>query len=342
MSAFHRLIETIQLTNKRHHLFKKGDSLLLGLSGGPDSTALLVLLCSLRRKYSISLTAAHVDHGLNKKRSRQHYLFSKKIAGEHGVPFFIKKVNVKKISRLKGLSVEEAGREARYSFFYETAQKIKADKIMTAHTLNDQAETILMRIIRGSGLKGLAGIPFRRNHGSLEVVRPLLLCRKEDIVLFLKENKIKFMTDNSNFEFDFFRNRVRQELLPLLKKHYNADIEKSLAGLQAISYSAANYIKEQALKAFEKCLIRTPSKCRTQFKLKKLQKLDPAVISEILFIALGRRSSHSKRYTHTHIASILSAIFSEEDDLELRLPHGILVKKTKDRLIFESLSTTPH
>ncbi len=332
MRLFHKLLEAVEAANRQHRLFRKHDSLVVGVSGGPDSTALLFLLSKLRRKYSFTITIAHLNHGLRKRDSQKYFLSTKKISRTLEFDFFYKSINLKRIAKESRQSIEEAGRNERYTFFEEVAGKAGANKIVTAHTLDDQAETMLMRILRGSGLRGLSGIPFKRKQGAFEIIRPFLLCKKEDILLFLKENQVPFCVDKTNLETDFFRNRVRHKLLPFLERNFNPDIRRALSSLQVICHDASQYIEKTALKAFSACLMRRPTPKRIRFRLFKLRRLHSALQREVLFRAIERYTGHLKHCTYAHIAGILAVMDSGENNLLIQLPGDVSVKKTRDYL----------
>jgi tRNA(Ile)-lysidine synthase len=192
--------------------------------------ALLHFLKRLQKKYSLKLYAAWLDHGLQTRRETEK---CRRIVEAHcralEIPLITKAVSVKASAKKYKLSLEEAGREERYRFFSQVAAKQRAQKIATAHTLDDQAETILLRMIRGAGPKGLAGIPAKRPHGRHTIIRPLIECEKKDILGFLKDAKLPYWTDPSNRNTRFTRNRVRHVLLPLLEKQFNPNIKRTLA-----------------------------------------------------------------------------------------------------------------
>src|SRR3989344_6614958 len=178
MPILKTLLHQMELSNRKHRLFHERDSVVVGLSGGPDSVALLTLLSKLRRKYSLKIVAAHLNHGLSKKQAHSFYVLAKEAAEALKVPFYSKTVAVKRLAKRDKRSLEEMGRMVRYRFFEEIAAKTKCRKSATAHTLDDQAETVLMRIFRGSGLRGLTGIPYKRKQGRFELIRPLLSVEK--------------------------------------------------------------------------------------------------------------------------------------------------------------------
>jgi tRNA(Ile)-lysidine synthase len=223
--------------NRRHALVCRGDRVLIALSAGPDSTALAHLLCLWRRKYGLRLAAAHVHHGLSSQNDRA-LKGSRETARRLGLPFYSKKISVRTLAKRRKKSLEEAGRDARYAFFESLTRKLRMNKVATGHTRDDQAETVLMRLVRGCGLDGLGGIPAKRPLGRAEVIRPLLDCRKEELARFLKENGIRFQTDRSNTSARFTRNRVRNELLPWIARHMNPSIHETLAGFAERAASA--------------------------------------------------------------------------------------------------------
>jgi tRNA(Ile)-lysidine synthase len=225
-----KILSQMNALNGRHGLVRRGDRVLIALSGGPDSTALAHLLVLWRRKYGLKLAAAHLHHGLSKQNDRAMKL-ARATAQELGLPFYSKKTRVRALAKKEKLSLEEAGRDARYAFFRSLSRRLKMTKIATAHTRDDQAETVMMRIIRGCGLHGLTGIPAKRPLGDAQVIRPLLDCRKKDLLLFLAQNGVRYQTDRSNTSARFTRNRVRHELLPWIGKHLNPSIHDTLAGL---------------------------------------------------------------------------------------------------------------
>ncbi len=215
--------------NRRHHLVRQGDRILIALSGGPDSTALAHLLVLWRRKYNLKLSVAHLHHGLSSQNDKALSL-SRATAKQLGLPFYSKKADVRALARKQRRSLEDAGREARYAFFTTLTRRERLNKVATAHTRDDQAETVMMRLIRGCGLHGLSGIPAKRPLGKARVVRPLLDCRKKDLLRFLDQNNIGFQTDRSNASARFTRNKVRHGLLPWIEKNMNPSIHETLAG----------------------------------------------------------------------------------------------------------------
>ncbi len=199
-------------------LFKRGDKVLVGVSGGVDSVCLLHFLVYLSKKKSFKVFAVHLNHGLRKEAAADA-AFSKKFCKSLDVECYVEKANVKKIAKDNKLSIEHAARKARYAAFEKIAKKVKANKVALAHHLDDHVETVFLNILRGTNAKGLCGIPLRRplNAGT-EIVRPFLNITKNDVLNYAKFNRIVFVEDASNSDDIYTRNWVRARLIPLLEQ----------------------------------------------------------------------------------------------------------------------------
>jgi len=209
-----------------------GDRVLVACSGGPDSTALFHLLRNLRH-WKLKLVLVHINHGLRGRQALRDETFVRKLAVRCGVPFSGARAGVKALARRQKLSIEEAARELRYRAFKDIAGKRRIQKVVLAHTLDDQAETVLMRILQGTGMRGLLAIRSERKLGRATVVRPLLNFRKKDVLEYLKSGGHAWVHDQSNESSRFLRNRIRNHLLPLLEKQFNPRIRQALARIPA-------------------------------------------------------------------------------------------------------------
>ena len=198
--------------------------MIVAVSGGPDSTALLLALNSLKREYGLKLHIAHLDHMFRAaKETKKDHEYVSLLSRKFGIPLIFKRVDVPAYAKESGLSLEEAAREKRYEFLLKTAKAAGARKIALGHTLDDQAETVLMRLVRGSGLGGLRGIPPKRPLEGAFIVRPLIEVWKKEVEEYLKEMAVKPRRDATNFMRKFLRNRIRHELLPLMEKEFYQD-----------------------------------------------------------------------------------------------------------------------
>jgi tRNA(Ile)-lysidine synthase len=234
---------------RRHQLCRPGDRILIALSGGQDSVCLLHLFKCLAISWGLELHACHFEHGIRGEESLRDADFARRVAEAWHVDFSSGSGNARELASGEGISCQEAARLLRYRFFHKVREKIGADRIATAHTATDQAEEVLIRMLRGAGPAGLSGIPVRNGC----VTRPLLWAEREEITDYLERRSIPFVTDSSNHDRHYLRNSIRLELIPFLKEKYNPSIIRTLnrnAELMAIEDRALEGI---AARAFERC-----------------------------------------------------------------------------------------
>ena len=209
---------------KENELLSSGEKILIALSGGPDSVFLLHFLNKYKKKFKIELGAAHINHRLRGKDSERDELFCKVICDELSIPFYLLRKDIKSYSKKNKFSLEVAGRKIRYEFFEKISKSNQYNKIATAHNADDNAETVLLNLIKGTGIKGIAGIPVRRNN----IVRPILSLTKKEILDYLDENQFEYRIDESNLSNDFERNFLRNEVIPLIRKNINPSFSNSV------------------------------------------------------------------------------------------------------------------
>ncbi|MDR2295488.1 MAG: tRNA lysidine(34) synthetase TilS [Clostridiales Family XIII bacterium] len=249
----HRAIAAIRNTVAEHALIEEGMQIVVGLSGGPDSSCLFHALASLRGALRFGLSAVHVNHGLRPGDAERDARFAAELCRASDAPFFACARDVRALARARGLGAEEAGRAARYEVFRETAARIAAEKalpparvrIAVAHNKNDQAETVLMRILRGTGPHGLAAMPYRREDaGGFVLIRPLLDVPRALVEAYCAAAGLAPARDRSNAEAVYLRNRIRLALLPALEEGYNENIIEALVRLAASAAEDRAYFDE--------------------------------------------------------------------------------------------------
>lgn len=221
LSPFARcFIKRVQNTVKKFELWQKGDSFIVGVSSGPDSVCLLDVLFLLSQKYDFKLYVAHINYHLRGRASDLDEKLTREMAARYGIPCFV-------FSQRKKLKsdAEEALRDIRYAFFEKLRKKLGAHHIAVAHNQNDQAETLLMRLLRGAGMEGLSAMRPKNNY----VIRPLIETNRTDIIQYLKERHLAFREDKSNFNEHYFRNRIRHTLIPFLEKNFQPQTVKLLS-----------------------------------------------------------------------------------------------------------------
>lgn len=216
------VLEKAMALVERYNMLEKGDKVIVGLSGGADSTALLLSLCELKTEYDLEIIAAHLNHGIRGAEADRDEAFCKDLCAKLGVQIYAFHLDVPSLAKERGVSEEVAGRDARYEFF--TGLAGEHGKVATAHNAQDTVETMLLNLCRGTGLKGLTGIPPTRTithrgcHGSADVmvIRPLLLCTREEIEEYLAKKGQDYVTDSTNLGDEYTRNRIRHNVIPEL------------------------------------------------------------------------------------------------------------------------------
>ena len=226
---------------RERRLVRAGDRVLVAVSGGADSIAQLRLLLELRPELGTTLAVAHFNHGLRGEQSAADEAFVAELATQHGLEFFVRRSDVREHAFASKLGLEAAGRELRYRWFAEVAEQQRFDCIATAHTLDDQAETVLLKLLRGAGTRGLAGIYPIVRHGNARIIRPLLCATRSEIEAYLAVLGQPWREDESNLDHRFLRNRVRHELLPLLEREYNPNLRQSLSDLADLAQADEDY-----------------------------------------------------------------------------------------------------
>lgn len=240
--------ETVEICQE-HQLFRAGERIVVGVSGGPDSMALLHVLHAIALQLQIELIVAHVNHGLRSAESDRDEEFVKEQAAARGILFEARRVEVKHRAASEGLSIEEAARELRYDFFHAVLAQHAASKIVVAHTADDQAEEVLLRLIRGTGRRGLAGMEMIRDQ---LIVRPFLQVTKQEILAYLQENRVPYRLDSSNEDRTFLRNRVRLDLLPFIADSMNPNISQVLRQTAAILHDEDIFLDSVSAQAYQK------------------------------------------------------------------------------------------
>lgn len=224
-------------------MIDSGDRLCVALSGGPDSTALLHCLLSLKGELGIELSACHINHLLRGKESEADARFVTRLCERHSVPLHVSTVDVKKYQRLVGGSIQSAARELRYLVFERIIKKGFANKVATAHVADDDTETVLINFLRGAGPQGLSGIPPVRGG---RIIRPLIEVRKEELLDYLKEMKISYRKDSSNADWKYLRNEVRDFLIPQIENRFNPGLHATVKRSAAVFADIQRYLSKQA------------------------------------------------------------------------------------------------
>jgi len=324
------LIEQVLKTIRHYDMARRGDRIVATVSGGPDSVFLLCALDRLRTKLGIDLAVAHLDHGLRGVESERDARFVADLARSMGLGCLQKSVDLR-ARRKKDRSTEEAGREERYAFFRHCAHRIGAKVIATGHTLDDQAETVLMRIVKGASIKGASGIPPVRAEGSaLTVIRPLIEIEKSDIVRFLDANAVPYRIDATNRDDAYFRNRVRHEIIPFLER-YNPRIKRALSNFAGHLREDVSFISNE--KARRSAGIVSGRTGSLSLDLKKIAIQPRALVKEIVRDALEEAGADLKKLSYKHWKEIEAVVRHKRKGDSLDLPGGVRMTRGDTHLL---------
>lgn len=262
------LYKEILEKNRKNKLIEENDKIVVGFSGGPDSVFLVEMLVKLRENINFDMVLVHINHLLRGENSDGDEIFSLDYGKKKGLQVFSRKINITELGKDMGLTLEEAGRKARYDLFKEIFEKTGANKIALAHNKDDQLETFMFRLIRGAGLEGLEGIVAKRD----TYIRPISEIYKKDIVEYLNENNISYRIDETNLENEFTRNSIRLDLIPFIEKRYNPKFKDKLYFLIE-EIREANRVLEMK---FEQYMVNN------KLSIKKLKQLDKYLLSKVL------------------------------------------------------------
>jgi tRNA(Ile)-lysidine synthase len=242
------MFEAIQKYIEKYQMIDKDDTIIIGVSGGADSMALLMALINMKEKYCMTLVAAHVNHGLRGAAAAGDQALVEKTCKKYGIVCESKQMNIKELAEQKRLTIEEAGRDARYDFFYHLQEKHKAQKIAVAHHQNDQAETVLHHFIRGTGMKGLSGMQPVREDG---LIRPLLAVTRQQIEQYCETNNIAYRTDASNNTIEYTRNSLRLALIPEIEGEYNPNFTQNICQMASLLAEENAFLEKLTQAAYD-------------------------------------------------------------------------------------------
>lgn len=256
-TTLYRLTEQVRRYARQEQLWKPGDVIVVAVSGGVDSTVLLHIMKEIAgdKELGLQLICAHLHHGLRGIEADRDADFVRELAGQLGIPFDLGYADVRAYMKETGLSLELAAREKRYEYLYQVAERYGASSIALAHHADDQAETVMMRLLRGSGPSGLAGIRPKRREKNVELIRPLLRIYKTDLLQACRESGLVFVEDSSNLDKEMTRNSIRLDVLPFLGQ-YNGQLSESLNRLAVMIAAEDDYLHQEAMRLHAE-LVRT-------------------------------------------------------------------------------------
>jgi tRNA(Ile)-lysidine synthase len=323
-------IQKVKHTISRHRMISEGDCVIVAVSGGPDSVCLLHALNELKDELHIHLVVAHFDHGLRPAEDELETAFVRDLAQSLKVPFETAKGRL--LSKKTRGSREEVARNTRYTFLERVRKKHKAQKIALGHNLNDQAETILMRLLRGSGPSGLTGIPPCRD-GS--IIRPLIEIERQEIENYLKAKKLASVTDSSNLKTDYLRNKIRLEIMPLLEEQ-QPQLTRLLGQTAEILRDEDDYLEQTAEVWVGKNIEILPQNALSM-PIPYFLNLPVALRRRVLRNVIGKVKKDLRRISWDHVEAIRRLAQAEKPQAALNIPGRLTVRRTYDHLIFSTL-----
>ncbi len=298
------LKEKVLETIKKNNLIEKNDKIVIGVSGGPDSMCLLDILYSLKNDLLVQIAVSHINHGI-RKEADEETKYVEEYCLKREIPCFIKRAKIEKMAKDQKLGTEEMGRKVRYDFFEETAKNIGANKIATAHNLNDNAETVLMNILRGTAISGLKGIELiRKSNENLYYIRPLRECLRDEIETYCNEQNLKPKIDKSNLENIYTRNKIRNELIPYIKKEFNPNIISSINRLSNLAKEEEEYFTEIVQQKYETIKIGENEK-EIILNLKLFNNLPKVIKARLILYTINKVNGNIQGIQKIHIEDII-------------------------------------
>lgn len=293
------LKEKVLNTILKNELIKYGDTIVIGVSGGPDSITLLHLLQSFKKELGIKIIVCHINHMLREEAIEDEE-YVKEYCIKENIPYYIKRESVQEVAKKQKIGTEEAGRKIRYSFFEEIAKKYNANKIATAHTANDNAETVLLNILRGTGVFGLRGIDPIRNE---RYIHPLIECTRKEIEEYCVENNLEAKIDKTNAQNIYTRNKVRNSLIPYIEKEFNPNIIQGINRLANIAREETKYIESNVIKVYEELLINEEKEI--VLDLNKFNKVEEFLQKQIIRYSILKLLGTTDGIEKKHIEDII-------------------------------------
>ena len=321
-------------TIKQYRLIENGDRVVVGVSGGPDSISLLDILNKFQKNKTLNfeIIVAHINHQIREEAdSDEEYV--KEYCENNQIKCYTKRIDVIKYANNNKMGLEEAGRKIRYDFFDEILKQENANKIAIAHNKNDKAETIIMNIIRGSGISGLRGIePIRDG----KYIRPIIDCERYEIEKYAEENKLNPRIDKTNFENDCTRNKIRNIVLPYVKKEFNSNIVETLNRLSLVAAETDEYIKRQVIEEYNKIKVEENAD-KIVLNLKEFNLKEMLIRKKILIYTISKVLGNSQNIEKVNIEDIIKMCEKNVGNKFLLPNKNIKVLVNKGKIFFEAL-----
>lgn len=292
------LEEKIEKTITKYKLLEKNDKIVVGVSGGPDSITLLTILIKLKETYNLSIVVAHINHQIRENAIKDEE-YVKNFCQKNDIECFIKRADIVKKAQKEKKGLEETGREVRYNFFEEVLKNTNSNKIAIAHNLNDNCETIIMNQLRGTGLAGLKGIEPKRE----KYIRPLIEISREEIEDYCKKNKLNPRYDESNDDNTYTRNRIRNIVIPYIKKEFNPNIVSSMNRMAQIIRENEEFLNKEVKKAYDEIILTEENEI--SYDLKKFNEKDIVIQKRLILCGIQKIFGDTKGIEKINLDDII-------------------------------------
>lgn len=301
------LTEKVLETIKQNNLIEKNDKIVIGVSGGPDSMCLLDILNCLKKDLDCEIIVAHVNHGL-REEAEEETKYVQAFCEKLQIPLYVKYANIMRLAKQAKKGTEEMGREVRYEFFEEIALRTKANKIATAHTENDNVETVLMNLIRGTAISGLKGIEIKRKtiikQREITYIRPIRNCTRQEIEEYCEEKKLAPKIDKSNLENIYTRNKIRNKLIPYLQEEFNPNILETLNRLSDLARQDEEYFTKIIAKQYETIKIGETEK-EIILDLKQFNSQELVIKTRLILYTINKLIGTTQGIAKIHLEDII-------------------------------------
>jgi tRNA(Ile)-lysidine synthase len=322
--------EKVLKTIRENNLIENGDQIVIGVSGGPDSMALLYVLLDIMCDIDFNIHIAHVNHGVRGKEALEDEKFVENLAKKLNLPYYSKTVNMEEYAKKEGLSSEEAGRKLRYDFFREILSKVGRGKIAVAHNKNDQGETLLMRFFRGTGIDGLKGMEYING----DIIRPILGIERKEIEKYLSDRNIESRLDRTNLETIYNRNKIRLELIPYIEKNFNPNIIDTLWRTSNLVSTDSDFLEEYSQKIYKE-LVKKKSNNSIILDGAVFFKEHKSIQQRVIRNCILDINGSLQGFTGKHVSDVLTLFLERGTGKSIDLINNIVAKTSYDDFIIE-------
>ena len=324
--------EQILSTIKKYNLIEKNDKIICGISGGPDSICMLDVLRKIKQKLDFEIIVCHVNHMI-REESTDDEKYVENYCKKNQIKYYVKRIDVKKYANNKKQGTEEAGRNVRYEFFEEILNKEKANKIAIAHNKNDKIETIIMNVIRGSGISGLRGIEPKRNN---KYIRPLIETKRQDIEKYCEENNLEPRIDKTNFINDCTRNKIRNVAIPYIMQEFNPNIIETIDRLSIVISEEDDYLNNEIMDIYNKIKIKEEIGYIV-LNLKEFNKKDKVIKKRLILYTINKTIGNVQNIDKINIDDIIKLCENNIGNKYLTPNKNIKILVNKNQIFFEKI-----